>query len=306
MSFEKLQFQPRTMPKEEFFSEASALTGEELRQLDLGKKEKKSLPENVDPVLRTTFRNPETRAEQAIEINLQKKISECRTFYRDNFNLSINEAEIRSVWDKNYAEIKSESEKYGYDSIIIVPDNLPSESDVNKKAIETMDEGTGKGKVAATKYWVEQQSISSIKENKYKIILIHSAQNLADQPLLKATKGKNIIDLAGIDKAEVEKRIASGQELAVDFKVEIGGQEIEIKADSLSLEEYEIFQRMYFEKNRKHLDESGWTWLMKSRSGSRVVSSCWDPDARRLAVAALVPDSSRGSLGLRLSRSFSS
>ena len=305
MSFEKLQFQPRTMPKEEFFSEASALTGEELRQLDLGKKEKKSLPENVDPVIRTTFRNPETRAEQAIEINLQEKISECRTFYRDNFNLSINEAEIRSVWDKNYAEIKSESEKYGYDSIIIVPDNLPSESDVNKKAIETMDGGTGKGKVAATKYWVEQQSISSIKENKYKIILIHSAQNLADQPLLKATKGKNIIDLAGIDKAEVEKRIASGQELAVDFKVEIGGQEIEIKADSLSLEEYEIFQRMYFEKNRKHLDESGWTWLMKSRSGSRVVGSRWRPGDRRLDVSAGDPDDSRDYLGLRLSRSFS-
>ena len=305
MSFEKLQFQPRTMPKEEFFAKASALTEEELRKLDFGKKEKKSLPENVDPVLRTTFRNPETKAEQVIEINLEEKISESKIFYKDNFNLDINESEIRSVWNKHYAEIKNEAEKYGYDSVIIVPENLPSEADVNKKAVETMDEGAGKGKVAATKYWVEQQSISSIKENKYKIILVHSAQNLADHPMLKATKGKNIIDLAGIDKTEVERSIASGQELTADFKAQIGGQEIEIKADSLSLEEYEIFQRMYFEKNGKHLDESGWTWLLKSRSGSRVVISSWYPDDRQLAVHAYDPVFSHAYLGLRLSRSFS-
>jgi hypothetical protein len=233
-------------------------------------------------------------------------LDEQKKFYRDRLNLEINEAEIRNIWNKNYAEIKSEIEKYGYDSIFIIPDNLPSEADVNQKVIETMDEGADKGEVVATNYWVEQQSISSTAENKYKIILVHSAQNLENHPLLKTTRGKNIMFLTGIDQPEVERKIAGEQELLADFKVEIGGQEIEIKADSLSLEEYEIFQRMYFEKTGKHLDESGWTWLMKSRSGSRVVDACWYPGVRQLDVDANVPGGALGSLGLRLSRSFSS
>lgn len=305
MPFEKPDLQPKTMPKDEFFAKARVLTKEEMKKSGALEKEKKDSPENVDPIIRTIFRNPETGQEQTIEINLEEKISEFRNFYKDIFNLDINEAEVRSVWNKNYAEIKSEAEKYGYDSVIIVPENLPSEVDVNAKAIETMDEGAGKGKVAATRYWANQQNIISVAENKCKIILVHWAQNLAYYPLLKATKGKNIIALTGIDKQEVERKIASGQELRADFKVEIGGQKIEIKAGSLSLKEYEIFQRMYFGKTGKHLDESGWTWLLKSRCGSRVVSSGWRPAGRRLYVDAHVPDLADGRLGLRLSRSFS-
>jgi hypothetical protein len=128
---------------------------------------------------------------------------------------------------------------------------------------------------------------------------------LADQPLLKATQGKNIMALTGLDKPEVEKMIANSQDLPVNFETEINGQKRQIKGGGLSLEEYEIFQRMYFEKTGKHLDENGWTWLTKSRSGSRVVFSDWYPGGRRLIVYAVDPDYSFGNLGLRLSRSFS-
>jgi len=115
-----------------------------------------------------------------IEIDLEEILDKQKQFYKNNLNLEINESAVREIWNKNYAEIKSEIEKYGYDSVIIVPENLPSEADVNKKAIETMNEGAGK--VAATKYWVEQQSISSAGENKYKIILTHSDQNIYENP----------------------------------------------------------------------------------------------------------------------------
>ncbi|MDO8529699.1 MAG: hypothetical protein Q7S18_03455 [bacterium] len=305
MSFEKQELQPKTMPKDEFFAKAQALTEEEMRKLGAVKKEKNLSPENIDLILKTIFQNPETRQEQTIEINLEKTLNEQKVFYRDKLNLEIDEGEVISIWNKNYAEIKSEIEKYGYDEIMILPDNLPSEVDVNKKAIENMDEGAGKGKVSATKYWVEQQSISSVKEDKCRIILVHSAQNFADHPLLKATKGKNIISLSGLNAVEVKSRIDTNQEIPVDFEVEINNQKIQVQAEGLTLREYEIAQWMYFEKNHKHLDENGWTWLMKSRSGSRVVVSDWGPGGRRVDVRAYDPGYAGGGVGLRLSRSFS-
>ena len=276
----------------------------------------------VSSNLKTKWKNPETENEQMIEIDLEEILDKQKQFYKNNLNLEINESAVREIWNKNYAEIKSEIEKYGYDSVIIVPENLPSEADVNKKAIETMNEGAGK--VAATKYWVEQQSISSAEENKYKIILTHSDQNIyenpAANPFLKATLGKNIpMLILNIspkewsdmeDKEKKKKEQEAFQKLEqgadVDFEAEIDGKKIKIQAEGLSLEEYEIFQRIYFEKNPgKHLDEKGWTWLPKSRSGSRVVLSGWDPGDRRLHVHAAGPGGALGYLGLRLSRSFS-
>jgi len=277
---------------------------------------------NAASAIKTKWKNPETGKEQAIEINLEDKISEFKSFYKDNLNLEINESEIRDIWNKNYAEIKGEIEKYGYDSVIIVPENLPSEADVNKKAIETMNEGAGK--VAATKYWVEQQSISSAVENKYKIILTHSDQNIYENtnanPYLKATLGKNIPMLilnispkewdSMKDKEKEKRTLEAFQKLkqgaGIDFEAEINGKKIKIQAEGLSLEEYEIFQRIYFKKNQgKHLDEKGWTWLAKSFSGSRVVNSHWNPVDRQLDVHADDPGGACVYLGLRLSRSFS-
>ena len=96
------------------------------------------------------------------------------------------------------------------------------------------------------------------------------------------------------------------QELPVNCKIEINGQEIEIKAEGESLEEYLLQQAMYFEKTGDHLDKksSSYARLLKSFSGSRVVSSCWGPDARQLDVVAYDPSFAHAYLGLRLSRSF--
>lgn len=305
MSFESSQkFQPQTMPKEEFFAKARPLTEAEARKLGASEKKKDSRTEQMAPILSASFQNPETGLDQKIEINLEEKLVEFRAFYKDKFDLNINELEIKSIWNKNYVEIKNEVEKYGYDSILIVPDDLPGEPELNQKSVETMYDGVGRNKVEATKYWADQNSINSVGEKKYRIILVHSAQNLADQPLLKATKGKSVVNLTSLDKPKIETMISGGQELGADFEVEINGKKMQIKADSLSLEEYEIFQRVYFEKTGKHLDESGWTWLMKSRSGSRVVDSNWNPDDRQLNVNANDPDNVNDNLGLRLSRSL--
>ncbi|HUD08873.1 MAG TPA: hypothetical protein VMQ48_02150, partial [Candidatus Saccharimonadales bacterium] len=145
-------------------------------------------------------------------------------------------------------------------------------------------------------------------------------ENTNANPYLKATLGKNIPMLilnispkewTGMKNEDKEKKQQEAfqkleQGADVDFEAEIDGKKIKIQAEGLSLEEYEIFQRIYFEKNPgKHLDEKGWTWLPKSRSGSRVVRSSWSPDDRRLDVDADDPGSALDALGLRLSRSFS-
>jgi len=108
--------------------------------------------------------------------------------------------------------------------------------------------------------------------DKPRIILTHKTQNLEDRPELKATLGKKAQDLS--------------------------------ITDSLSLEDYIIFQRAYFKKTNKHLDEKGWTWLLKTKSGSRFVCARWDPTDDGLRVLARGADYSSSSLGCRASRYF--
>jgi len=92
--------------------------------------------------------------------------------------------------------------------------------------------------------------------------------------------------------------------LPISFTTKVGAQDIDVKAEGLSLAEYMILQRSYFDKTQTHLDEDGWTWLTKSGSGSRVVDANWDPGGRQLYVTAHDPSGSHDDLGLRLSRSF--
>ncbi len=269
----------------------------------------------VSMVVKAGWKNPETKQEQAIEIDLEKTLDEQKAFYRDKLGIEINEREVRSIWNKHYAEIKSEIEKYGYDTILIIPDILPEAGMLNKKLIETMKETVGrkKQKVAGTflsSNFESGGSFAGVRNSyqpKYRLVLTHSIQNIEDHPILQATRNKNVMQVTGLDAAAVKHRIASGEALPVDCKLEINGQEIEIKAEGVSLEEYQLQQRMYFDKIGEHPDTKAGSYarLLKSFSVSRVVDACWDPGGRQLSVDALDPGVADGALGLRLSRSFS-
>ena len=115
------------------------------------------------------------------------------------------------------------------------------------------------------------------------------------------------MDVTGLAKSEVNRRIASGEKLPVDCEIEIDGQTIKIQAEGQSLEEYMVQQALFFEKTGQHLDSksNSYAWLLKSFSGSRVVSSGWNPDSRQLNVNAGDSSILFDNLGLRLSRSFS-
>jgi len=264
--------------------------------------------------LRTMWPNPETGVEQEVKIDLEKTLEEQKTFYKDRLKLEIDEAKVRAIWKENYAEIKSEVEKYGYDEVIIIPEDLPEEEVLNQGLIETMTETVGgkKEKVAATyqgSNFKSGGSFAGVKNSyspEYHIVLTHSIGNIEDHPILKATRNKTVMGVTGLNEAEVNALIASGSDLQVNCEIEINGQKIKIEAEGESLEEYIVQQGIHFGKTGEHLDAKGSSYarLLKSRSGSRVVYASWYPDDRQLFVYAIDSGIAHGTLGLRLSRSF--
>lgn len=315
MSFETPEnFNPIVVPKEDAVKRFRPLTNEERKELEPeNMKKSEESKEDASPWMRASWQNPENQTERKIEINIREELQFFEKLYGENFGLKIDQKEIISIWNKNYESMKKEIEMYGYDTVLIIPEDLPLEEILNRELIETMDEGAKKGKVNQT--WQSDDfkksgsfaGVKNLEKPKYRIILTKGEQNIykTNDPLLKATLGKNMETLLGLTGAEITKKIQSKQSLGVDFQTEIGGKKIIVQAEGLSLAEYVIFQRAYFEKNQKHLDESGWTWLPKSFSGPRVVDASWDPVARQLSVNARGSSISIGILGLRLSRSFS-
>ena len=275
----------------------------------------KSPEGNAVKEAKAKWQNPESGVEQEIIIDFEKTLSEQKIFYETKLGLKIDEAKVREIWKNNYSEIRAEMEKYGYDAILIIPDNLPEEEILNQKIIETMEENVGgtKAKVEATwqgPNFEEGGSFAGVR-NSYspgcRIVLIHSIENIEDHPILKKTRNKTVMDVTGLKKKEVDRKIADGEDLPVNCEIEINGKKIRIQAEGQSLEENMVQQVMYFEKTGQHLDNksNSYARFLKSYSGSRVVAAYWHSDDRQLDVYAYDPSNASDYLGLRLSRSFS-
>ncbi len=296
-------------------------------QKEIGEKIESLQKEFAPKEMKAIWINPETNEQKEISVNIQEKIEEWQAFsqkhnlppnshnryfkfirkFNKKHNLpSISQQEIMSIWKNNHQEIKAEIEKYGYDNLLIIPEDMPdsenfhqqmTEGYANTYQLDNFKEGGGFARAKHT------------ENRKTKIILCHNDQNIyenADANVFgKETLGKNIMQLSGLTQAEIEKRIQNQENIPINFEAIINGKTIQIEAEGLSLNVYLIFQRQYFEKNQKHLDEEGWTWLLKTFSASRVVDSGWYNDSQ-LGVSAADSDASDGHLACRLSRSFSS
>ena len=263
-----------------------------------------------------SWTNPETGETKEITLNLKEYLATHQALYRKHLNLEItpdHERAFRQIWRQNRAEIQREIELYGYDTLLLIPENLPDLATLNTQLIETMpDAKTRTGKVNPT--WQSDNfkngggfdGVANTGHPKTRIILTKNVQNTfqSGDPLIEATLNKDIAQLTGLDQAEAQRRIKEGEPLPINLEADINGRKVKIEAEGLSLEEYLVFQRWYFEKTGQHLDEKGWTWLLKSLSGSRVVDVLWSPGDRRLHVSAGGPDDVFGSLGGRFSRSF--
>ena len=263
-----------------------------------------------------SWTNPETGETKEITLNLKEYLATHQALYRKHLNLEItpdHERAFRQIWRQNRAEIQREIELYGYDTLLLIPENLPDLETLNTKLIETMpDDKTNTGRVRPTyqsddfKQGGSWSGVKNTAPSQPRLILTKGVQNIyhSQDPIMEATLGKNIMALTGLSQAEVEKKIQNNEPLPINFEADIKGQKIRISAEGLFLEEYLLHQRLYFDQTGKHLDEQGWTWLLKSLSGSRVVGVRWDLAYRELLVGADGPGAVGGDLGGRFSRSF--
>ncbi len=218
-----------------------------------------------------TYTNPQTgqvERQETITLDLEVKLQEFLSFYKKtHVDLPPDfEDTIRDIWTRNYDDIQSAIEQNGFDDILIIPGNIPL-PDLKEKM--TMEQGyfTGSNFHEGGGFAGAQSS----NTDKPRILLVHKAQNLKDHPELASTfntKGK-------------------------DVKLD----------EVLTLEDYLIFQRKYFEETQKHLDEDGWTWLA-TKSGARLVNARWFPDSHGLHVLANDPAHQDDDLGARSSRCF--
>jgi hypothetical protein len=215
----------------------------------------------------------ETSEAISITIDFEKKLEYSVTFYKNHhIEIPDNFREIMSdIWSRNIDVIKKSIEEQGFDEILLIPGDT-SVADLNLKMSE------GYAETYQSENFKAGGSFEGVieKTKEPRIVLIHknNAQKLRDRPEFQKTLGQKAEDL-----------IKSGQ--------------------TLTLTDYLIYQRQFFEETGNHLDESGWTWTPGSTvknpgGGFRVVIAVWR--GGRLGVYADDPDDSSSRVGCRLSR----
>ena len=245
--------------------------GEEIEKLIF------ELEKSIEPISVTAtyahkdWNNVETS--ETITIDFEKKLEYSVTFYKNHhIEIPDNFREIMSdIWSRNIDVIKKSIEEQGFDEILLIPGDT-SVADLNLKMSE------GYAETYQSENFKAGGSFEGVieKTKEPRIVLIHknNAQKLRDRPEFQKTLGQKAEDL-----------IKSGQ--------------------TLTLTDYLIYQRQFFEETGNHLDESGWTWTPGSTvknpgGGFRVVIAVWR--GGRLGVYADDPDDSSSRVGCRLSR----
>ena len=234
------------------------------------KLDSKEILSQVAQEISTEYTHPDGRKE-TIALSVEAKLTEFLSFYqKTRVDLPPDfEDTIRDIWNNNQTEIEQAIEQNGFDEMLIIPPTT-NIGDLSEKM--KMENG----------YWDYIKSSSNVQTldgipltsqntDKHRLILVHKTQNLKDRPELKKTLN------------------TKGQDVKMD--------------QALTLEDYLIFQRKYFEETGKHLDEDSWTWLT-TKTGARLVNSSWNPAAHELDVRADALAARIGHLGVRPSRCF--
>ena len=230
----------------------------------------KEILSQVAPEISASYTLPDSRKE-TITLNLEANLQDFISFYqKTKVDLPPNfEDTIRDIWERNQTKIEQAIEQNGFDNLLIIP-ATPDIGDLSEKM--KMENGYYDYiKSNSNPQNLNGIPLTSQNVDKPRLVLVHKTQNLKDRPELKQTQN------------------TKGQDVKMD--------------QALTLEDYLVFQRKYFEETGKHLDEDGWTWLA-TKAGARLVSSLWDPGLHRLYVNALDLDYQYDTLGVRPSRCF--
>ena len=163
--------------------------------------------------------------EETITLNLEQKLQEFTNFYKTHkIDTPPNfEDTIRKIWQNNSKEIKKAIQEQGFNDILLIPGNLPLpalHTEMTERYNTTLEGEHFKSGGSFA-------GATSQGVDKPRIVLVHNAKNLEDHPELKKT-----LNDTGEDA---------------------------MKREILTLEDYLVFQRIYFAKTGQHLDEKGWT-----------------------------------------------
>lgn len=216
---------------------------------------------------------------ETINLDFEAKLAYSLDFYKKH-SLPIPDDFsdlMRDIWLRNTEAMEKSISEKGFDNILLIPPDL-SLPDLHQRMSKDYNE------TWQSDNFKSGGSFAGVKEKtkEPRLVLIHqkNAQHIKDHPELKSTLNQT-----------AESLITQGE--------------------SLTLTDYLILQRQFFETTGEHLDTKApdglyyWTWLPGSKSGSRVVSASWVPGVGQLFVYANDPGDSRPLLGCRLSRSFS-
>ena len=217
--------------------------------------------------IQVDYTKPDGKKE-TISLNIEAKLQDFLSFYqKTNIDVPADFVEIISdIWERNQTEIQKAVEQNGFDEMLIVPANIPLPDLAEKMKMQNG-------------YWESSNFTSggsfahatSQNVDKPRIVLVHKTKELTDRPELKQT-------------------------------LTVKGQDVKLD-QILTLEDYLVFQRKYFEETGEHLDNNNATWLA-TKSGARLVYSGWNPSSGELYVSAGDLDFQGSDLGARPSRSF--
>ncbi|MFZ5364582.1 MAG: hypothetical protein ACOZBH_00005 [Patescibacteria group bacterium] len=204
-----------------------------------------------------------------VKFELREQLEYWRNFYKE---AGVDWAELPEeikITEEQAKEIERLIEELGFDKMMIIPAGL-----TGKVGKDGKDENYVKlhEKMSADYNDTYQDPNFEAgggfeglrnKSNGLRIIVTKEVQNLKDNELFKQTLGKSVDDLEGKKGIFVEKGVRG-----------------------IDTATYLVWQREYFKRNKKHLDEVGWTWLTEherpeSKPGRpasvRVPGGLWGP-----------------------------
>jgi hypothetical protein len=271
---------------------------------------KKQMSENIKQIesllnpqinIHYTYTNPETKTEyqEDIHIDIEQQIQEHIAFYNQtNIDIPPNFQEtVLDIWNRNYTEIQSQIEQFGFNGVLIVPGNIPLETlfkNMNTPDGEENDNQPHKGFYLGDNF-KNAGGIStciSIGTDKPRIILYHKKT----LPEIQEQNGVDVhLNITAQDAQSLYEQNPSHY---------LG-----------TLEDLIILERITYKPKTRPQDTdfhiSNWNtksacWLpdTKQQGSSRFVYCFWDPVLSALYVDANDALYSHLALGCRPSRYF--
>ena len=261
---------------------ASAEAEVEKIKAKLGKQTKgnKENEKVAKPVISAEWHGKNSKGKEVketITMDIEKYLEKFISFYEETGVVLPPEFEetIRDIWEENQTEIQKDIEQNGFDSLLMVPGNIPLAELAEKMK---MKNGYSFYNVNGDFSNVKSQGVGEPR-----IILYHNAT----LPEIQEKYGIDVhLNITGGDAEKLFEKNPNNY--------------LRTLPDALVLERSST-------KGEKHL--SDWTkrsgqWLPGSKAGARLVRSGWLPGFDWLSVNAFGPGSHVGRLGLRPSRSY--